>query len=306
MLLGASTIGSAQIVDDVLDDPGDIAFIAYCTYLTSQATIPPGIAFVLMDNAVVGASVKIIDEEWNGVSFNSETGEGEITWTNNTGKIIPKGTVITIVAGLASTWVEVTANIGIAKISDAGYSQTQGSGLVDQAYAIAGTSSRANPKFLGFVGGIQEGATLDGTGLIDGETANIKLIARRAYVGPTVCEGTVKECMKMIYDNANWTGAWSVTTLFPAGVVGNFTGKVVPTVDLSTSKINAFPNPTAGIIELQGDVPEIMSIKLVNSLGQTFDAQFSNGRLDISNRPNGIYFVVSDNTQLNKLRIVKE
>ena len=85
-------LGAQAVQDGAIDDPGDIAFVAY-------HDDDDGFSFVLMDDAPNGTSIRFIDEEWTGAAFASAEGggEGDVLWTNNTGSTIAKGTVVDIV-----------------------------------------------------------------------------------------------------------------------------------------------------------------------------------------------------------------
>ena len=75
-VLATSTVTKAQILDSIIDDPGDIAFVAYHDN-------PDGFSFVLLDDCPDGTEIKFIDEEWNGSNFSTNAYEGEVTWLNN-------------------------------------------------------------------------------------------------------------------------------------------------------------------------------------------------------------------------------
>ena len=78
--------------------PGDIAIIGY------NSDPSDNLAWVTFVDIADGTEIFFEDNEWNGSSFNS--GEGVITWTNNTGSSISAGTVITmdeLSSGMATT-----------------------------------------------------------------------------------------------------------------------------------------------------------------------------------------------------------
>jgi hypothetical protein len=302
-----------QVADNKLDDPGDIAFTSFSTYFSTTPNNPQGFAFVLLDNAVPGASIRFIDEEWNGTAFASELGEGEVLWTNSTGAIIPPGTVIIMTGFIvgdapgAGSWITATVNLGKVDLADSGFTVTQGSGMADQIYAVEGTTTKANPKFIAFVGGSADMGTIMGTGLKYNETANDRLSARRNYAGSSDCMNNLKNCAKMINDTSVWKNPWSTTVSFPANVIDKFTNMgTTPTKELSTKNYSVFPNPSAGVFEISGPTSDLSNIVIVNTLGMKYISQVINGRFDITGVPPGIYFIKSEIEGLNSIKIIKQ
>ena len=205
--------------DGAIDDVGDIAFVAW------SASNQDGYAFVLLDDCPNGTSIKFIDEKWTGTSFYSSNGEGENTWTNNTGSTIDKGVVIII----ENADNNPTCNIGSVTESDAGFDIASSS--ADQIFAIVG--SRSSPTFLAMIGHVSlpnnaSGAvqTLSGTGLTSGVTA-VHQTGESLYDGSTTCNSNVTACLQMINNSGNWSGLTSSIT-FPSDVDTLFDGSVLP------------------------------------------------------------------------------
>ena len=203
-------LGAQAAQDGAINDPGDIAFVAYHDNLD-------GLSFVLLDDAPHNTSIRFVDEEWTGSAFSSPTGEGEVLWTNNTGSTIAKGTVIEItdIGG-----VGMSPSHGTAIEADSGFGTANG----DQVYAITGT--RAAPgTFLAFVGESQdlngaETAVLTGTGLTAGTDAKL-IVTEGYYSGSTACNSTVSACLQQI-NGASWIGTAGFS--YPADSPSSFSG----------------------------------------------------------------------------------
>ena len=224
-------------IDGDIDDAGDIVFTAY------HDTID-GLAFLFMDDCPIGEVITFTDSEWIGSSFNS--GEGDLTWTNTTGAIITKGTLIIIQdAGGAS----MTTNIGSTVETDSGFGTANG----DQVYAMTGT--RAAPvSFLAFVGEDQtlnglETAVLSGTGLTAGVTAH--LTSNEAYYnGASVFNGTSLAAISTI-NSATWNGVGGYT--FPTAIPTSYSGTVFNTVAIPTVTTTAASSITVTSATLAGN-----------------------------------------------------
>ncbi|NMH89212.1 T9SS type A sorting domain-containing protein [Flavivirga algicola] len=204
-----------QIQDGVIDDPGDIVFVAFHDN-------DDGFSFLFLDNCPNGTSIRFIDEGWNGTSFNSTTSEGEVLWTNNTGTTIVAGTVIDITDADDNN-LGIQATLGVATEDESGFS----TGVTnEQIYAVTGT--RAAPgTFLAFVGDTDDGsdpASLSGTGLVAGSTALILIDNEGYYTGSTTCNGTIEQCATMFNTSGNWTtGSFS----FPSAVPDTADGSAI-------------------------------------------------------------------------------
>jgi len=201
----------AQILDNTINDPGDIAFVAYHDN-------DDGFAFVFLDNCPSNTSIRFVDEGWNGTEFNSAASEGEVLWTNNTGNTINAGTVIVITDADDNT-NGISASMGIASEIESGF--TTGTAN-DQIFAITGTRS-APGVFLAYVGAALDGSnviTLVGTGLVSGQTA-VFFEGEGVYTGSTVCNNSLTECAAMINTASNWSiGGFQ----FPGAQPSNFSG----------------------------------------------------------------------------------
>jgi len=205
--------------DGAIDDPGDIAFVA------SSPEGNDGFAFIFLDDCPDATAILFSDDEWTGAAFNGT--EGAVTWTNNTGATIERGTVI-IIESASNT---PTVNIGSAVETDLGF-QIAGSSP-DELYAYVG--SAASPTFIGFIGRLSTGATLAGTGLTDGTTALIRSSNLGStgivYTGSTSCDGTLTACQQMFYNDANFSTA--TASSYPGNVPTSFGGTVLPVELLS-------------------------------------------------------------------------
>lgn len=217
--------------DSTIDDPGDIAFVAW------SSSVQDGFAFVLLDDCPNGTAIKFIDEEWTGSSFYTSNGEGENTWTNSTGGFVSKGTVIIV----ENADNNPTVNIGTISESNAGFDIAASS--PDQIFAIVG--SRSSPTFLSMIGDTSlpnngSGAiqTLSGTGLTSGTNA-IYLTSEALYTGNTNCN-TLSACNQMLNASSNWQTI-SGSLKFPGDVDSVFGGTALP-VSLTTFDCSASEN----------------------------------------------------------------
>ncbi|MGF7151684.1 DNA-binding beta-propeller fold protein YncE [Sphingomonas zeicaulis] len=173
---------------------GSIAFVGF------SADGNDDLAFVALETIPAGTVIYFNDQEWQGTAFN--TGEGQAAWTA-TGDIAP-GTVVTI------------NNFGGTPVSNLG-TVTGGSGLGSDGeivYAYVGAPF-APTAFLAAIandGFTQSGGTLEGTGLVVGETA-IDLSNGGAnpgediavFTGPRSGQAIYADYAAVINDVANWT-----------------------------------------------------------------------------------------------------
>jgi hypothetical protein len=219
ILMNFST--QAQIQDNMIDDPGDIAFVTFFGTSTSQ-----GISFVFLDNCPPGTTISFCDDEWTGAAFATATGEGDLRWTNSTGAVIPRGTVINMSSTTGgNSWSSNTSNIGTLAETDAGFSIGTTN---DQVFAYTGTTRAAPGIFLAFYGcatGCTTPNTLTGTGLTAGVTARVgsETGNNLFYGGSTVCSGTIVACATMINTPSNW-----VAGTYPGSIPPNFMGSALP------------------------------------------------------------------------------
>ena len=204
--------------DSIIDDVGDIAFVAW------SSSNQDGFAFVLLDACPDSSQIKFVDEEWVGSQFYSASGEGEVTWTNTSGNLLPKGTVVIV----ENADNNPTASIGNADETDAGFNIASSQ---DQVFAFSG--SRSNPKFLAMIGhtslpnnGTGSVQTLSGTGLVSDSTA-IHQTSESIYLGSTTCNGSISDCLATLNNPNNWSKISSSNT-FPSSVVSGFNGSALP------------------------------------------------------------------------------
>jgi len=212
----------AQTQNGLIDAPGDIAFIAWNDGTTGT---DDGFAFILMDKCPNGTTVTFTDEEWNGSAFSSNTSEGEVTWTNDTGSEVAKGTVIII----ERANMFPTVNIGKVVESELGVNFNSAG---DQWYAFTGPDRANYGTFLAFYGPLANGATIAGTGLVFGETA-IEFNGEYMYIGPTDSNADMLGYLQMIYDSNNWIPIDDGASPhpFPNTVPTQFTGPIFISCD---------------------------------------------------------------------------
>jgi len=216
-------VASAATQNGVIDSPGDVAILAYNGYDISPLTRNDGLTFLLVDDCPNGATITVTDEEWDGAAFTSPTGEGDLTWTNNTGATLAKGTVIKITNAQDDPALPIAVNIGSILESDTGFNMVDG----DQLYIYTGT--RAAPGvFLAFYGdeitlGNGDMASISGTSLVDGQTAQLN-ISEGYYTGPASCNSTLSDCLSQIYNTSNWSFANNPG--YPSNLPDSFTGSI--------------------------------------------------------------------------------
>lgn len=205
--------------DGVIDDPGDIAFVA-------MNDSPDGFSFLFIDDCPAGTVIQFTDKEWDGATFDqggNPGGEGIDVWTNTTSGVIAKGTVVHI----QDANFNPSASVGSVSIDEGGF--TTGT-LNDQIYAVVdgvfadGTGYTTQPStFIAFIGYLGN-ASLSNTGLTLGTTA-VEFNNEGYYSGSTSCNGTLTDCLQMINNSSNWAlGGFN----YPADVPNTFTGSVLP------------------------------------------------------------------------------
>ncbi len=227
-------VASAATQNSSLDSPGDVAILAYNGYDVSPSVIyNDGLTFLLVDDCPNGTTLTITDEEWDGTAFSTPTGEGNLTWTNNTGSTLARGTVIKITnASDDPSTSGITVNIGSAAESDTGFNMIDG----DQLYIYTGT--RAAPGvFLAFYGdesslGNGDAATISGTSLVNGQTAQLNIL-QGYYIGPASCNSTLSDCLSQIYNTSNWS--FTDNPSYPSNLPDTFTGSLFSTNNAPTA-----------------------------------------------------------------------
>jgi len=198
--------------DGVIDDLGDIAFIA--SEASDFMSLNQGFSFLALDEIPNGTQIIFIDEEWDGTAFGN--GEGEVTWTNNMGMTLPRGTVVDIVSPNDNP----VASIGMAVESDAGFNYSG----PEQIFTIVG--SRMSPTFLAYLdnNGGDNTNTLAGTGIVPGTTGLSASSDPFIYDGPLTCNTTQNDCLMQIANPANYSNLLS----FPDDVPNMLAGDVLP------------------------------------------------------------------------------
>ena len=272
----------AQIVDNLIDDPGDIVIIGY-------HDSPDGFSFVFLDNCPDGTSIRFIDEEWTGVKFASTTTEGEVLWTNNSGGTIVQGTVVNIERA-DDNGAGILASVGLATEIDGGFSLDL---TDDEIIAVTGTRS-APGVFLAFYGDDYiSGNTLSGTSLVNGTTAlRDAAVTEGRYTGVTNCSGlNVIECAQRLNDKNNWTfGSFS----YPADMITFLDVSGTLTIPKTkTQKFQYYPNPAKDKLQVSSKDP-IHRVTVFNLLGRELIKK--NGgentlEIDVSHLSSGVYYM---------------
>ncbi|WP_373289736.1 choice-of-anchor I family protein, partial [Polymorphobacter multimanifer] len=133
--------------------PGDIAFVGF------NADGNDDLAFVALKAIAAGQVIYFNDQEWQGTAFN--TGEGQVTWTASAN--IAAGTVVTI---------NSFSNAPVSNLGTTSGSSGLGSdGEIVYAYVGAPFAPTSFLAAIANDGFAVSGGTLDGTGLVVGETA---------------------------------------------------------------------------------------------------------------------------------------
>ena len=276
----------AQIVDNTIDDPGDIVIVAY-------QNGPDGFSFVFLDNCPNGTSIRFIDEEWNGTAFASEANEGDVLWVNSTGSTIAQGMVVHIEN--ADNDATISASIGTATEDDGGFNLSDsGDGLI----AITGT--RAIPgNFLAFFGDSSTASnthTLDGTSLVNQSTANFHTSYGVGYYsGSTDCSGiTIEACAARLNTKENWT-IDPETFVYPGDVITSVnTSGVLNVSNLNNSTaIQVYPNPFTDILKIVSE-KNIQNISVINMFGRVVlekKGSFQAEELQMQQLKPGIYLL---------------
>ncbi|WP_299184368.1 Ig-like domain-containing protein [uncultured Aquimarina sp.] len=239
----------SQNQNNLIDAPGDIAFVAFHTD-NGGADQEDGFSFILLDDAIDGTTITFIDEEWDGTQFSTPTNEGDLIWTNNTGSTIDAGTVINITDADGNTEM---ASIGIVDEINAGFDLAAAEDIV----AVTGTRTTPGVFLSAIDGDNGFPFVTTNTGL---SSAQILLISDQGiYTGPTTCNSTIGDCLIQIYDSVN---NWSFGNYtHPDDVIGNFTGSAFlgdltpPTVSISLSDVALTMGETSTITFTFSEVP---------------------------------------------------
>lgn len=78
-------------------------------------------------------------------------------------------------------------------------------------------------------------------------------------------------------------GNWSKVGIFNTEITSDL-------ADISLNKIKIFPNPTNGLVTIQGPFGGI-DVKVFNHLGQAIKVDFASNKIDLSAQPKGIYYI---------------
>ncbi|MCB9296479.1 MAG: T9SS type A sorting domain-containing protein [Lewinellaceae bacterium] len=229
--------------------PGGIAFVGF------NSDGSQGFAFIVLQQIPDGQTIYFTDNEWTGSAFN--TGEGFITWVNNSGSAVTPGTVVTI-HSTTSIPPSVLAGPGPA-VGPGTATRTGNFTLADNnevIYAYVGTSTTTPTVFLAAIASSgfdasSGGATLSGTGLVLGETASAFAeleadVDIAVYIGSTDCNAlTLTQCATLFntVNAANWEtdkngGDQSQDGMgadFPAPAGGSAMGLISASIDIPIS-----------------------------------------------------------------------
>jgi hypothetical protein len=279
LLLFFGKNGFSQIIDDTIDDPGDIAIIAY-------HNDPDGFSFVFLDNCPNNTLIRFIDEEWDGntLAFASPSLEGEVLWKNNTGTTILRGTVVSIEN--ADNHATINASIGIATEDNSGFNLgIRDDGLI----AISGTRTHPN-SFLTFFGDSTD-SSLTGTTLTNGITANQDSSYGTGYYdGPTNCLSiSIEECAIQLNSKENWNIQSSFP--YPSSVMSHFGFEVLSKQEKTQIGFKIYPTLVADYLHIENYYTHY-NLKIYNSLGVLVAFQQTTTKTtstDLSNLTSGIY-----------------
>lgn len=260
--------------------PGDIAFVG-----SFNGTPNDVLSWVFLKECPDLTAIQFTDKEWDGSSFDqggNPNNEGVVVWTNNTGGPIAPGTVIHI----TSPGNNPAASIGVASEDEGGFGLGSGP---DQIYAVLGgtfvdgVGYTVQPTtFLAFVGDLSN-TSLTNTGLQLGLTAIDLGVGDGHYIGSSVCNGTLTDCLQMLYNPANWTPGSGFSS--PADIVPAMTGSALP-IELThfngQVKKNQIELTWGTSFELQNDYMQVerssdgrifKAIEQVQGAGTTFEVQ---------------------------------
>ena len=202
---------------------GDIAFIGF------NADGDDGFSVVALADITAGETIFFRDEEWDGVSAFTGSGEGEFIWTT---PALSAGSVVTFVTDAGGT---PTASAG-ATGSDPGFAPgdigISGSG--ETVWAFQGTSNTPT-TFLASVS-TDAAQSYTGTGLSAGTTAVVLAsgIDGSQYVGDRSSEAAFADYLSLIGDvGSNWSA--------PVDGGGDQSGDLLP---FDTTAFSVVPEPS--------------------------------------------------------------
>ena len=94
---------------------GSIAFVAFDFDNTTTQSKTEGFAFVALRPIAASDSIRFVDGNWNGTSFDGL--DGQIVWQNNTGAAIPAGRLIEVSVGGVGALTSLTPTTNLGTIS---------------------------------------------------------------------------------------------------------------------------------------------------------------------------------------------
>jgi hypothetical protein len=257
---------------------GDISIVGF------NANSPDGFSFVNWVDLSPNTVIKFTDNGFNtslisNTALNYREQEQYVVWTNNTGNIIPAGTIITIQANSATAPTATVTNIGtitsVTNSSNGGatsnMSLTNTSG--DQIFAFQGTggpsTGSTTATFSGtllfgfnYSGSSGTATTWQALGAINGSTSYLplELIASQIAIGPNVVGGqytgpttgqlSLAAYKLLVANTANWTTVGTTgTVILPTSTAVTFTAGTPPVITSqpSNSSICAGTNTTFSI-----------------------------------------------------------
>ncbi|HWM47932.1 MAG TPA: Calx-beta domain-containing protein [Xanthobacteraceae bacterium] len=176
--------------------PGSIAFTGY------NSDGNDALAFVALTDLPAGTVIYFTDNEWRGTAFN--TGESVWSWTAT--QDVAAGTIVTMNSQISGA---LTSNLGNAEHLAAPGLGLTGAGEV--VYAYVGSANAPTTFLTAFANDslLADGATLSGTGLVEGLTA-VSLDSYNpapdiaAYDGPRLGSENFADYLSLINNPANW------------------------------------------------------------------------------------------------------
>lgn len=102
-----------------------------------------------------------------------------------------------------------------------------------------------------------------------------------------------------IIENVNFTSAFIADLLCPLGPTST------QEIDNSVASITAFPNPTSGLISISNASNQNLQLELYSILGRKLGTYTNTTTLDLSDQPNGIYFLTIHNPRNKATKTIK-
>ncbi|MEZ4946014.1 MAG: T9SS type A sorting domain-containing protein [Cyclobacteriaceae bacterium] len=190
-IIGLCTSANAQT-------SGQVMFVGF------NADGNDGFAFAALVDIPANTTIYFNDNEWNGSPIGGggafNTGEGSLTWQNNTGSVIVAGTVV-IINNVSTSPAATLGNIVSGTIAM--------SGTAEVVYMFLGTDSSTPITFLSAIAnnGFSAGnGQLTNTGLAVGVNA-VEFTGSEdviVYLNNINCNSTVTNCAATIANTSNW------------------------------------------------------------------------------------------------------